>query len=140
MMNRTRRRIATVVLAPLAALLTWAIVRLIGVDLVVSTGGGTVTAADVVVAATVAALLAWLVARQLERRVQRPRPAWSFVSSTTLAVSILAPSYLADGASAAALIGLHCVTAAVVVIGFTRTLPWRQPDDVHGAVQSGTER
>jgi hypothetical protein len=51
MQTITRRRIATVILAPGAALAAWAVVRLIGVDLVVSAGDGTVGPIDVLVAA-----------------------------------------------------------------------------------------
>jgi Family of unknown function (DUF6069) len=118
MMNRTHRRIATVVLAPITALTAWAIVRLIGVDLVVSTGSGKVSAGDVVVAATLASALAWIVVRQLERHVRRPLLWWSRIGSTGLAVSIIGPTWLADGSSAVALIGLHIVTAVVMIIGF----------------------
>jgi Family of unknown function (DUF6069) len=128
MLNRTLHRTATVVLAPIAALGTWAVIRLIGVDLVVSTGRGHVGAGDVVVAATLAALLAWIVVRQLERRVRRPRRTWSFVASACLAVSTIGPDRLADGSSAVALIVLHFVTAAVVIAGFAGTLPWRRPE------------
>jgi hypothetical protein len=127
MMDRTRRRIATLVLAPTAALTAWAIVRLIGVDLVVSTGAGNVGAGDVVVAATVASLLAWVVVRLLERHVRRPRQWWSLVASTSLSVSMIGPTWLADGSSAVALISLHMVTASVLIIGFAGTLPWRKP-------------
>lgn len=126
MPNTTHRRLATVVAAPFLALAGWAIVRLIGVDLVVKHQTGTVNGADVVVAATVAGLLAWVVVRQLERRVRRPRQTWSLLASTGLAVSIIGPSWLADGGSAVALISLHLVTAAVLIVGFSGTLPWRQ--------------
>ncbi|HVU76199.1 MAG TPA: DUF6069 family protein [Gaiellaceae bacterium] len=126
-MHRTRRRLATVVLAPAAALAAWGVVRSIGVDLTVSTGSGTVGAADVVAAATVVSLLAWAVAAQLERRVHSPRRWWAFLTSAGLALSITGPTYLADGGSAVALIGLHFVTAAVVIAGLGGTLPWRGP-------------
>jgi hypothetical protein len=127
-MHRTSRRIATLVLAPSAALGAWALARLIGVDLVVSTGSGTVRPPDVVFAATLAAVLAWIVAGQLERRVRRPRQWWAFVTSTGLAVSMIGPSWFADGSSAVALICLHFVTAVVVIAGFGGTLPWRALD------------
>lgn len=128
MMNRTHRRIATAVLAPTTALAAWAIVRLIGIDLVVSTRAGTVGAGDVVVAAALASVLAWIVVRQLERHARRPRLWWSRVGSTGVAVSIIGPTWLADGSSAVALISLHVVTAAVLIVGFAGTLPWCRPD------------
>ncbi len=128
MTHRTRRRIGTVVLAPVAALTAWAFIRLLGIDLVVSAGDGTVGAADVFVAALVGALAGWLVVRLLERHSRRPRPWWSFVGSTALALSIIGPAWLADGASAVALIALHIVTAVVVISGFAGTLPVRRDD------------
>ena len=133
-MHRISRRFATLVFAPSVALGAWGVVRLIGVDLVVSTGSGQVRAEDVVFAATVVSLLAWLVASQLERHVQRPRQWWGFLTSAALAISMIGPSYLADGSSAVALICLHFVTAAVVIAGFGATLPWR------GAVATRSQR
>jgi hypothetical protein len=120
--HRTRR-IGTVLLAPVAAITAWASIRLIGIDLVVSTGNGSVGPVDVFVAALVGALAGWFVVRLLERRSRHPRPWWSFVGSTALAVSIIGPAWLADGASSVALITLHIVTAAVVISGFAGTLP-----------------
>ena len=116
------RRLAIIVLAPAAALATWAVARLVGVDLVLK-DGGTVGAVDVVAAASAGALAGWFVVRLLERHTRRPRHWWSLVGSTALAVSIIGPSRLADGASAVVLITLHVVTAVVVITGFARTLP-----------------
>ncbi len=134
MTYRTRRRIGTVVFAPLAALTAWAFVRLIGVDLVVSTGSGTVGPAEVFSAALVGALAGWLVVRLLERHSSRPRPRWSFVGSTALAVSVIGPTWLADGASSVALIALHVVTAVVVVYGFAGTLPVHRGEPARAAI------
>ena len=121
----TQHRIATVVLAPVAALLGWAAIRLLGIDLLVSTGDGTVGPADVVVAALAAALGGWFVVRLLERRTAHPRGWWAFIGSTALSVSIIGPSYFADGVSAVALIALHFLVAIVVITGFASTLPAR---------------
>lgn len=125
MTHRTRRRIGAVVLAPAAALVTWGLIRLIGIDLVVSTGDGTVGPVDVFSAALVGALAGWMVSRLVERHSRYPRSRWSFVGSTALAISIIGPSWFADGASAAALISLHVVTAIVVITGLAATLPVR---------------
>ena len=126
MHRRARRRIVTVVLAPVAALIGWLLVRLIGVDLVVSGPGSKtlVHASDVFGAALVSALVGWVVLRLIERYSSRPRRVWGAVASMGLALSVvLGPSWLADGSSAVALIGLHIVTAAVVIGGFVGTLP-----------------
>jgi hypothetical protein len=123
MTDRTRRRIFTVLLAPSLALAAWGLVHLIGVDLVVSTGSGEVGPGDVLAAAFIGAVVAWFAARVLERRSRRPRASWSFTASTALAVSMIGPSWLADGSSAVALITLHLVTALVVICGFAGTIP-----------------
>jgi hypothetical protein len=120
------RRIATVVLAPLVALTAWGLLRAAGVAFHVSTGSGRVGAGDVVVAAAVAALLGWAVVRWLERHLERPRLWWVRVASTCLAVSIVGPSRLAGDVDGVALMGLHIVTAAVIVTGFAATLPRRR--------------
>jgi undecaprenyl pyrophosphate phosphatase UppP len=120
------RRVATVVLAPLVALTAWGLLRAAGVGFDVSTGNGRVGAGDVVVAATVAALLGWVVVRWLERHVERPRLAWVRVASACLAASIVGPSRLAGDVDSAALMGLHVVTAAVIVTGFAATVPLRR--------------
>jgi Family of unknown function (DUF6069) len=119
-----RRRVTTVVLAPAAALAGWAAVRAAGVDLVLE-NGSTVGAGDVLAAALAGATAGWLLVRWLEAHSRRPRSRWAFIGSTALAVSIIGPNWLADGSSALALIGLHVVTAAVVIAGFAGTLPLR---------------
>ncbi len=123
MTDRTRRRIGAVVLAPTAALIAWACMRLAGIDLVVSEGDGTVGAADVVVAALLGALAGWFVVRLLERHSRRPWFWWPALGSTALAVSTIGPAYLADSTTAIALTALHFVTAIIVIGGFARTLP-----------------
>jgi uncharacterized protein DUF6069 len=128
MTDRTRRRIATVVLAPVAAFATWAVARLIGIDLVVTAGSGTVGPANLLTAALLGALGGWVAARVLERRSRRPRAWWSFSSSTACAVSMIGPSWLADGSSAVALMAMHLVTAAVVIAGMAGTVPVRRDD------------
>jgi hypothetical protein len=124
MTNRTRRRLGTVLVAPLAALGAWAILRLDGIDLAVTTGDGTVGPFDVVTSALIGALGGWLVVRLLERHTRRPVFWWPPVGSTALAVSTIGPSYFAvDGPTALALTALHFVTAIVVITGFATTLP-----------------
>jgi hypothetical protein len=121
--NPKHRRLATVALAPVAALAAWAIVRAAGIELNVS--DGTVGAADVLVAAVAGALAGWAVVAVLERRARRPRRAWTLVATTALSASTAGPAWLADGAAAVALIALHFVVAIVVIAGFAGTLPAR---------------
>jgi hypothetical protein len=126
MSHRTRRRLSTVALAPLAALAAWAVIRLVGVDLDVTAGDGTVDPGDVCAAALTAALAGWVVVRFIERHTRRPRDWWAFIASTALALSMVGPSWLADGSSALALMTLHVMTALVVISGFATTLPARR--------------
>jgi Family of unknown function (DUF6069) len=139
MTARTRRRIATVLLAPAAALVAWACSRLAGIDLVVSRGDGTVGPVDVAAAALLGALGAWVVVRLLERHSSRPGYWWPAVGTTALTVSTIGPSHLAHGASSAALVALHFVTAIVVICGFATTLPCEhcRPSDARPAVPRG---
>ena len=138
MKHRIQRRLGTVVLAPVAAAAAWAVIRLMGIDLVVSVGDAIVGPIDVVITATVAALGGWLVIRLLESHSRRPRSWWAFIGSTALAVSIIGPTWVADGASGAALIVLHLVVAIVVIAGFASTLPIRRADAA-GRTYSMTE-
>jgi Family of unknown function (DUF6069) len=121
MTDRTRRRIVTVTLAPVAAITAWAGVRLAGVDM--AARGGTVGPADVVAAALAGGLGAWYVVRVLERRTRRPGFWWPLAGSAVLGASLIGPSYLADGVDALALGGLHIVTAMVLIWGLETTLP-----------------
>jgi uncharacterized protein DUF6069 len=117
-----RRRLATVLVAPVAALAAWGFLRAVGIDLVLK-DGSTVGAGAVFAAALAGALAAWPVVRWLDLHSRRARAVWAFVGSTALSVSLLGPTWRADGGSAVALIGLHVVTAIVVIAGFAGTLP-----------------
>jgi hypothetical protein len=109
-----------VAVATVAALVIWAAVRLLGVDLAIETG--TVGPVDVVVAVLLAGAAAWAVHRGLSHSAGTARW-WPFVGSTALAVSIIGPSYLADGAAGVALIGMHLVVGAILILGFARFVP-----------------
>jgi len=124
--TNTRRRAGTVVAAPLAALAAWGLLRVAGVDFAVSTGDGHVGAGDVIVSATVAALLGWVVVRVLTSRVERPRLWWLRIGSTCTGVSMVGPNWLAHDVDSVALMGLHLVTALVIVFGLAATVPVRR--------------
>ena len=130
MTHRTIRRVSTVVLAPAAALATWAVAQLVGIDLVVTgpDGDTSVGPVDVVAAALAGALAGWAVVWLLERHSERPVVWWPFIGSTALAISIVGPSWLADGTGAVALIAMHVVTAVVVIRGLAKTLPAHRSD------------
>jgi hypothetical protein len=118
------RRAAWVIATAVAvALVAWALLRLLGVSPVVGRGGDAiaVTTVEVVAATVVAGLAAWATSAVL-RRSGRPTW-WPFVGSTALAVSIIGPSWLADGVSGVALIGMHVVVGIVLLGGFARGGP-----------------
>jgi hypothetical protein len=119
----TRSSLAVVAAGMATALVVWAVIRLLGVDLTVEAGSGTtqVDAVDVLLASLVAGLAAWGV-HALLARWRRARW-WLFVGSTGLAVSMLGPSYLSDGISAVSLICLHILVGVVLIAGFTLLVP-----------------
>jgi phosphatidylserine synthase len=128
--NRTLRSVGVVGAAALVALGIWAVVRLLGVDLTVRMGEGTsqVGAPEVLAATVLAGLAAWAVHRLLDRS-ERTTRWWPFVGSTLIAISMLGPSYLADGAASVALIAMHLAVGAVLIWGFARYVgrPYYQP-------------
>jgi len=48
---------------------------------------------------------------------------WPLVGSTALAVSVIGPTWLADGLAAVVLIGMHVAVGAVLIAGFGRSAP-----------------
>jgi len=124
MMRTTTRSSLAVVAAGMAtALIVWAVIRLLSVDLTVEAGSGAtqVDAVDVLLASLVAGLAAWGVFALLAH--WRRARWWPFVGSTALAISMLGPSYLADGIAAFSLICLHILVGAVLITGFARLMP-----------------
>ena len=71
------------------------------------------------VVATVA-LGTWAVVRRVVARSARTARWWPFAGTTAIAVSMIGPSYLADGAAAVALIGMHLIVGAILIAGFAR--------------------
>ena len=127
MRTTTRSGLAVVAAAVATALVGWAVIRLLGVDLTLKEGAAMshVGPVDVLLASLVAGLAAWGVFALLAHW-HRARW-WPFVGSTALAISMLGPSYLADGISAFSLICLHILVGVVLITGFARLMPrtWR---------------
>jgi hypothetical protein len=121
MMTTVRSRGAAVVAAAVAvALAIWALARLLDVELTVGKGADAsqVGAADVLVTALLAGLAAWGVHALLVRRGAARW--WPLVGSTALAVSVVGPTWLADGVAAVVLIGMHLAVGVVLIAGFSR--------------------
>ena len=124
MRTTTRSGLAVVAAGMATALVAWAVIRLLGVDLTLKADAGMSqvgAAVDVLLASLVAGLAAWGV-HALLARWRRTRW-WPFIGSTALAISITGPSYLADGISAVSLICLHILVGVVLIIGFMRAVP-----------------
>jgi Family of unknown function (DUF6069) len=117
----TRRGAGVVAAAMVVALAIWALARMLGVELTVGKGhdASTVGAADVLVTVLLAGLAGWGAQRLLARRGAAGW--WPFVGSTALAISIVGPSWLADGAASVVLIGMHVAVGLVLIAGFTRS-------------------
>jgi hypothetical protein len=117
------RSAGIVAAASLVALAVWGLARALGVELTVGKGdqASLVGAADVLVAVLVAGLATWLAQRLLARRGAAGW--WPFVGSTALAISIIGPTWLADGAASVVLIGMHLAVGVVLIAGFNRSAP-----------------
>jgi hypothetical protein len=105
----------------LVALVIWGLARMLGVALTVGKGdqASLVGAADVLVTVLLAGVAAWLVQRLLARRGAAGW--WPFLGSTALAISIIGPTWLADGAASVVLIGMHLAVGLVLIAGFNRS-------------------
>jgi hypothetical protein len=117
------RRSAGIVATALAvALGIWALAGMLGVELIVGEGqdASSVGAADVLVTVVLAGLAAWGVQRLLARRGAARW--WPFVGSTALAISIIGPTWLADGMASVVLIGMHLAVGFVLIAGFNRSV------------------
>jgi Family of unknown function (DUF6069) len=119
-----RRSAGVIAVAAAAGLVVWAVVRLLGVELTVgkSPDPNQVGPVEVLVATVLAGLAAWFVHRLLARSTRTARW-WPSVGSTALAISMLGPSYLADGAAAVALITMHLIVGGILIRGFTSQSP-----------------
>jgi hypothetical protein len=123
-MTTVRRSAAVVAAAMVVALAIWTLARLLDVELTVGKGADAsqVGATDVLVTALLAGLAAWGVHALLVRRGAARW--WPFVGSTALAISVVGPSWLADGVAAVVLIAMHLAVGAVLIAGFAG-VRWR---------------
>lgn len=121
------RSAAVVATAAVVTLAIWGLARALGVELTVGKGdqASLVGAADVLVAVLLAGVAAWLVQRLLARRGAAGW--WPFVGSIALAISIIGPTWLADGMASVVLIGMHLAVGAVLVAGFNQHLKTPAP-------------
>jgi hypothetical protein len=113
--------------ATMVALAIWGLARMLGVELTVGKGhqASLIGADDVLVAVLVAGVAAWAVQRFLARHGAAGW--WPFVGSTALAISIIGPTWLADGAASVVLIGMHLAVGFVLITGFNQHVKTPEP-------------
>lgn len=100
-----------------AAMTTWSLARAAGLELELKANASmdTVRAVDVAVAVLVAGFAAWGV-HTLLHRAGRARW-WPPIGSSVLAISMIGPSYYADGETALVLTALHFIAGVVLIAG-----------------------
>lgn len=125
--GRIRQRVLTVAAAVVAAVLAWLVaVPIVGIDLLVRPGGGAaqqVGLGSVVAVSLLASLLGWGLLALLERLIsRRALTAWTVVAVVVLMLSLTGPlTAAANAAVAIALVLMHLVVGAVLIIGLRRT-------------------
>jgi hypothetical protein len=125
--GRIRERGLTVAAAVVAAVLAWLVaVPIVGIDLLVRPGGGAVQQVglgSVVTVSLLASLLGWGLLALLERLVpRRALTAWTVVAVVVLMLSLTGPlTAAANAAVAIALVLMHLVVGAVLIMGLRRS-------------------
>jgi len=125
--GRIRERVLTVAAAVVAAVLAWLVaVPIVGIDLLVRPGGGAaqqVGLGSVVTVSLLASLLGWGLLALLERLVpRRAMTAWTVVAVVVLMLSLTGPlTAAANAAVAIALVLMHLVVGAVLIMDLRRT-------------------
>ena len=122
-----RDRALVVAAAIVAALVTWAIARLlVGDPLLVESGDGegtvTIGLVPVVVATLTGGLLGWGVLVVLERFTRQPRRVWLILALIAMAVSMLGVAQAIGTGTTISLLALHVVVGLVLIAGFLRTV------------------
>jgi drug/metabolite transporter (DMT)-like permease len=131
--NVTARRLIVIATAVVANVLAWLAGRHAHVDYIVQTplGARQITLSMVVAATLVSGLAGWAVFSLLERRRTRNTGrAWIALAALVLALSILPmfvlPAHLNTKLT---LTALHCIAAAILVVGLPYS-PAREPRSV----------
>lgn len=121
--------------ATVAAVLTWTVARVAGVDMEVEGWGGQTMEVDLVavtLAALGASLAGWGLFALLNRRSQRARQTWTAAAVAALLASLPGPLF-ADASAGAriALTSMHLAVGAVLIPGLRAALATRRSSDVH---------
>jgi uncharacterized protein DUF6069 len=130
--GRTARRVIVIATAAVANGLAWVGGQLAHVDYVVQTpfGEREITLSLVVAATLISGLAGWAVFSLLERRTSNTGRAWIALAALVLTLSIVPIFVLrANLDTRLTLTALHCIAAAILVVGLPQTRPrttaWR---------------
>jgi hypothetical protein len=119
-------RIATVVVAALAAAAVWFVARVAyDVEIVAKTGASEtkVQLPSVIIATVVSGLLGWGLLELLERKASSPRTVWTIVATVAFVLSLLGgPLGGVTTGAQVSLACLHAVAALVLIPGLARTV------------------
>jgi uncharacterized protein DUF6069 len=129
MTSSAARHVPVIAVAVLAAFIVWGISQLAGVELTLKDDAPSdeVGLVDVLATAAIAGLGAWAVHAALVRL--NLTGIWPFIGSTALAISMIGPTWLADGESAVALIAMHLAVGFTLIAGFSVTTARSQMQD-----------
>lgn len=122
-MSTRLRRLLVVTAASAAALALWALAApLAGVDLAVRQGGSdqAVGPVPVALASLLAGFAAWALLAVLERFTARAGRIWTVTAAVVLALSLLGTFGAVSTAATLALMGMHAVVGAVLILGLVR--------------------
>ncbi len=114
----TLRGLIVIGAALIWAMTVWSVARAAGIEFELKDSASTdrVRSLDVVLSVIVAGFAAWAV-HSLLHRSGRARW-WPVIGSTVLAISMIGPSYYADGETAVALMVMHLVAGGTLIAGF----------------------
>ena len=122
--RRTIRRVIVIATAALANGLAWLAGRHAHIDYIVKTplGAREITLSLAITATAISGLAGWAVFSLLQRRTRNTGSAWIALAALVLALSIL-PLFMlrAHLDTKLALTALHCIAAAILVVGLPQT-------------------
>jgi hypothetical protein len=122
--GRTARRVIVIATAAIANGLAWVGGERAHVDYVVQTpfGEREITLSVTVAATLISGLAGWAVFSLLERRTRNTGRAWIAIAALVLTLSIVPIFVLrADLDTRLTLTALHCIAAAILVVGLPQT-------------------
>ena len=119
-------RAASILGAIVATLTIWAVSTFAGqADLTVN--GSEIGPFDVVLATLIAGLTGWGLLAFLERKTNNAWTRWRNIAIAAVVISMLGPLSAEDTMSRTVLSIMHAFAGAIIIKGFSRTIPARRP-------------